>query len=146
MCRSPRFRCYRAVVFRGKGLAILNPDIAVSLCNSGCCWPRNRQTTRWGTSLSSASSILVTQAFQWALEILQLGALRKRSGGPNGKTIRTFRFEDLCVSCVCVSVTDLADFCGTLRVADAARLALGLASELDLRALSPAGIEPTFKV
>jgi hypothetical protein len=24
MCRSPRFRCYRAVVFRGKGLAILS--------------------------------------------------------------------------------------------------------------------------
>jgi hypothetical protein len=50
------------------------------------------------------------------------------------------------VSCVCLSVTDSADFCDTLRVADEARVGVRSASELDLRAMSPAGIEPTFKV
>jgi hypothetical protein len=50
------------------------------------------------------------------------------------------------VFCVCLSVTDSADCCDTLRVADEARVGVRSAPELDLRALSPAGIEPTFKV
>jgi hypothetical protein len=50
------------------------------------------------------------------------------------------------VCVVCFSVTDSADFCDALRVADAARVGDRSAPALDLSHMSPAGIEPTFKV